>query len=305
MNKVIFLGTPDFAVPVLQTLINNNINIKTVFTQPAKKSNRGQKIFKSPVHLFAEKYNLNIKTPKNIENEENYIKSMDIDLGIVVAYGQIIPENVLNSCKLGFINVHASLLPKYRGAAPIQRSLINLEKFTGISFMKINKTLDSGPICNQYKIKIEDKDNYKTLMLKLGNLSADKIIENLNLVFSKKANFKKQNHKDATYAKKINKSEGKINWNDNARNIIGKINGLYPNPGAWFEFEEERYKIVDSKISEKNGKPGLVIDDALTVACGANSIKINRLQRQGKKVQNSKEFLMGSRIKKGSFLKND
>lgn len=305
MNKVIFLGTPDFAVPVLQTLINNNINIKTVFTQPAKKSNRGQKIFKSPVHLFAEKYNLNIKTPKNIENEENYIKSMDIDLGIVVAYGQIIPENVLNSCKLGFINVHASLLPKYRGAAPIQRSLINLEKFTGISFMKINKNLDSGPICNQYKIKIEDKDNYKTLMLKLGNLSADKIIENLNLVFSKKANFKKQNHKDATYAKKINKSEGKINWNDNARNIIGKINGLYPNPGAWFEFEEERYKIVDSKISEKNGKPGLVIDDALTVACGANSIKINRLQRQGKKVQNSKEFLIGSRIKKGSFLKND
>ena len=305
MNKVIFLGTPDFAVPVLQTLINNNINIKTVFTQPAKKSNRGQKIFKSPVHLFAEKYNLNIKTPKNIENEENYIKSMDIDLGIVVAYGQIIPENVLNSCKLGFINVHASLLPKYRGAAPIQRSLINLEKFTGISFMKINKTLDSGPICNQYKIKIEDKDNYKTLMLKLGNLSADKIIENLNLVFSKKANFKKQNHKNATYAKKINKSEGKINWNDNARNIIGKINGLYPNPGAWFEFEEERYKIVDSKISEKNGKPGLVIDDALTVACGANSIKINRLQRQGKKVQNSKEFLIGSRIKKGSFLKND
>ena len=305
MNKVIFLGTPDFAVPVLQTLINNNINIKTVFTQPAKKSNRGQKIFKSPVHLFAEKYNLNIKTPKNIENEENYIKSMDIDLGIVVAYGQIIPENVLNSCKLGFINVHASLLPKYRGAAPIQRSLINLEKFTGISFMKINKTLDSGPICNQYKIKIEDKDNYKTLMLKLGNLSADKIIENLNLVFSKKANFKKQNHKDATYAKKINKSEGKINWNDNARNIIGKINGLYPNPGDWFEFEEERYKIVDSKISEKNGKPGLVIDDALTVACGANSIKINRLQRQGKKVQNSKEFLIGSRIKKGSFLKND
>lgn len=305
MNKVIFLGTPDFAVPVLQTLINNNINIKTVFTQPAKKSNRGQKIFKSPVHLFAEKYNLIIKTPKNIENEENYIKSMDIDLGIVVAYGQIIPENVLNSCKLGFINVHASLLPKYRGAAPIQRSLINLEKFTGISFMKINKTLDSGPICNQYKIKIEDKDNYKTLMLKLGNLSADKIIENLNLVFSKKANFKKQNHKDATYAKKINKSEGKINWNDNARNIIGKINGLYPNPGAWFEFEEERYKIVDSKISEKNGKPGLVIDDALTVACGANSIKINRLQRQGKKVQNSKEFLIGSRIKKGSFLKND
>ena len=305
MNKVIFLGTPDFAVPVLQTLINNNINIKTVFTQPAKKSNRGQKIFKSPVHLFAEKYNLIIKTPKNIENEENYIKSMDIDLGIVVAYGQIIPENVLNSCKLGFINVHASLLPKYRGAAPIQRSLINLEKFTGISFMKINKNLDSGPICNQYKIKIEDKDNYKTLMLKLGNLSADKIIENLNLVFSKKANFKKQNHKNATYAKKINKSEGKINWNDNARNIIGKINGLYPNPGAWFEFEEERYKIVDSKISEKNGKPGLVIDDALTVACGANSIKINRLQRQGKKVQNSKEFLIGSRIKKGSFLKND
>ena len=305
MTKFIFLGTPDFAVPVLSKLIKNNLNIKIVYTQPPRQSNRGQKILKSPIHLLSEKYNLIIKTPINIKNEENFLKKQKIDLGIVVAYGQMIPENILNICKFGFINIHASLLPKYRGAAPIQRALINLEKFTGISFMKINNQLDSGPVCNQYKLKIDEEDNYETLMLKLSDLSANKVIENINLILSNNTRFIDQKHKNASYAKKINKNEGKINWNDSARNIIGKIKGLYPVPGAWFEFENERYKIIESKISTLKGDPGKVIDDSLTVACGVDSIKIIRLQRQGKSSQNYKEFLMGSRIKKDSYLKND
>ena len=305
MTKVIFLGTPDFAVPVLSKLIKNNLNIKIVYTQPPRQSNRGQKILKSPIHLLSEKYNLIIKTPINIKNEENFLKKQKIDLGVVVAYGQMIPENILNICKFGFINIHASLLPKYRGAAPIQRALINLEKFTGISFMKINNQLDSGPVCNQYKLKIDEEDNYETLMSKLSDLSANKVIENINLILSNNTRFIDQKHENASYAKKINKNEGKINWNDSARNIIGKIKGLYPVPGAWFEFENERYKIIESKISKLKGDPGKVIDDSLTVACGVDSIKIIRLQRQGKSSQNYKEFLMGSRIKKDSYLKND
>ena len=271
----------------------------------SKKSNRGQKILKSPVHNYAEKFNLKIKTPENLKKEENFIKTTEFDLGIVVAYGQIIPKSILESCKLGFINIHASLLPKYRGAAPIQRSLINLEKFTGISFMKLNNVLDSGPIFNQYKIPINKTDNSETLSKKLSELSAEKITQNIELIFSNKATFVDQIHNEASYAEKINKMEGKINWNESALNILGKINGLFPNPGAWFEFKKERYKIVKSELSESTGKPGEVIDDLLTVACGKNSIRILEIQRQGKKVQNTSTFLLGSKIKKGVSLKRE
>ena len=305
MRKVIFLGTPKFAVPILDRIIKNELEIICVFTQPPKKSNRGQKILKSPVHNYAEKFNLKIKTPENLKKEENFIKTTEFDLGIVVAYGQIIPKSILESCKLGFINIHASLLPKYRGAAPIQRSLINLEKFTGISFMKLNNVLDSGPIFNQYKIPINKTDNSETLSKKLSELSAEKITQNIELIFSNKATFVDQIHNEASYAEKINKMEGKINWNESALNILGKINGLFPNPGAWFEFKKERYKIVKSELSEATGKPGEVIDDLLTVACGKNSIRILEIQRQGKKVQNTSTFLLGSKIKKGVSLNRE
>ena len=305
MRKVIFLGTPKFAVPILDRIIKNELEIICVFTQPPKRSNRGQKILKSPVHNYAEKLNLKIKTPENIKKEENFIKTAEFDLGIVVAYGQIIPESILKSCKYGFINIHASLLPKYRGAAPIQRSLINLEKFTGISFMKLNNILDSGPICNQYKIPINKTDNSETLSKKLSELSADKIIHNIKLILSNKATFVDQIHIEASYAEKINKKEGKIDWNESAQNILGKINGLFPYPGAWFEFKKERYKIVKSELSELTGKPGEVLDDLLTVGCGKNSIKILEIQKQGKKIQNTGSFLLGNKIKKGVSFKNE
>ena len=305
MHKIIFLGTPNFAVPILDRIVKNELEIICVFTQPPKRSNRGQKILKSPVHNYAEKLNLKIKTPENIKQEENFIKTAKFDLGIVVAYGQIIPVSILESCKYGFINIHASLLPKYRGAAPIQRSLINLEKFTGISCMKLNNVLDSGPICNQYKIPINKNDNSETLSKKLSELSADKIIHNIKLILSNKATFLDQMHNEASYAEKINKKEGKIDWSESAQNILGKINGLFPYPGAWFEFKNERYKIVKSELSKLTGKPGEVLDDLLTVGCGKNSIKILEIQKQGKKVQNTSSFLLGNKIKKGVSLKHE
>ena len=305
MHKIIFLGTPNFAVPILDRIVKNELEIICVFTQPPKRSNRGQKILKSPVHNYAEKLNLKIKTPENIKQEENFIKTAKFDLGIVVAYGQIIPVSILESCKYGFINIHASLLPKYRGAAPIQRSLINLEKFTGISFMKLNNVLDSGPICNQYKIPINKNDNSETLSKKLSELSADKIIHNIILILSNKATFLDQMHNEASYAEKINKKEGKIDWSESAQNILGKINGLFPYPGAWFEFKNERYKIIKSELSKLTGKPGEVLDDLLTVGCGKNSIKILEIQKQGKKIQNTGSFLLGNKIKKGVSFKNE
>ena len=222
MCNILFLGTPDFALLTLKSLLDKNYNILAVFSQPPSKSKRGQRTQKSAVQVFSEDHKLNIRTPLKIEQEENYIKKLDADLGVVVAYGQIIPEKILSLTKYGFINIHPSLLPKYRGSAPIQRSIINEDSSTGISIMKINKNLDSGPICNQYKTNIKPDENYLSLSKRLSELGAEKIIENIKLITSGKMVFKEQNHSLATYTKKISKSEGKINWNQDAKKIIAK-----------------------------------------------------------------------------------
>tara|TARA_A100000164_G_C21857495_1_gene748353 strand:+ start:184 stop:1101 length:918 start_codon:yes stop_codon:yes gene_type:complete len=305
MSKIIFLGTPKFAIPILRQLIKSKKEIFAVFTQPPNKSNRGQKIIKSPIQKFAEENNLNVKSPTQITKEKKFLVNSKIDLGIVVAYGQLIPSEILKASKHGFINIHASLLPKYRGAAPIQRSIINLDQVTGISFMKITEKLDSGPVCNKYELNIDKNDNYVSLSDKLSLLGADKIIENIELILSNNATFIEQEHRDATYARKIDKSEGKINWKEDAATICAKVNGLYPNPGAWFEFNSERFKILKSDISSLQGEPGMVLDEKLTIACGKDSILVNEIQRQGKTAQNIKNFLLGNKIQKGVNLNDE
>ena len=301
------MGTPNFAVPILKSLYQNGYSLSTVYTQPPKKSNRGQKINKSPVQKISEVLNLELRMPKTLKNnkeEFEYLKKLNADIAIVVAYGQIIPDDILSLTKKGFINIHASLLPKWRGAAPIQRAIMNLDKETGISIMKINKELDSGPICNTYKLSISKEDNTETILEKLSSLASEKILDNIDDILDEKALFKEQNHNEATYANKILKSEGKIDWKSSAESIIGKINGLYPNPGAWFIFNSERYKVLEAKINSAVGDFGIVLDDYLEVGCGNKSIKILSIQREGKRPQNVNEFMLGSQIKKGSNLNN-
>ena len=304
MTNIVFMGTPKFAVPILRHL-SNKFNIECVFTQPPSKSNRGQKFTKSPIHISAEELNLKIKTPKNIDEEFEYLKELNLDLGIVVAYGQILPKKVLNLSKKGFLNIHASLLPKWRGAAPIQRSILSNEKETGVSFMKINEKLDSGPICSKYKIEISDLDNTEILSEKLSNLSAEKIFENVQKILKDEAIFEDQNEAQATYAKKIKKNEGKINWKEDAYIILAKVNGLYPKPGCWFNFENNRYKILKAVLSGQNKKPGEILDEKLTISCGSKSIRVIKIQREGKKPQSVEDFLLGSKLKKGVILSND
>ena len=304
MTNIVFMGTPKFAVPTLRHL-SNKFNIKCVFTQPPSKSNRGQKFTKSPIHISAEELNLKIKTPKNIDEEFEYLKELNLDLGIVVAYGQILPKKVLNLSKKGFLNIHASLLPKWRGAAPIQRSILSNEKETGVSFMRINEKLDSGPICSKHKIEISDQDNTEILSEKLSNLSAKKIFENVQKILKDEAIFEDQNEAQATYAKKIKKNEGKINWKEDAYIILAKVNGLYPKPGCWFNFENNRYKILKAVLTGQNKKPGEILDEKLTISCGSKSIKVIKIQREGKKPQSVEDFLLGSKLKKGVILSND
>ena len=300
------MGTPMFAVPILKSLYQNGYPISDVYTQPPQKSQRGQRINKSPIQGIAETLNLEFRTPKFLKNnnkEFEYFKSINADLAVVVAYGQIIPKEFLNLTKKGFINIHASILPAWRGAAPIQRSIMNLDKETGITIMKIAEELDTGPICNTYKINLENNLNAQDISEQLSLLAAEKILDNIDNILDDKAKFIEQNHAQATYASKIQKLEGKINWDENALNIIGKINGLYPVPGAFFIFKGERYKILKADIGNGIGNPGEVVSDYLEVACGnAQSIKIKEIQRQGKKPQNIGEFMLGSQIKKGSLI---
>ena len=302
------MGTPFFALPILKSLYQNGYPVSVVYTQPPQKSQRGQKINKSPIQRISETLKIECRTPSSLKNnneEYNYLKELNADIAIVVAYGQIIPKEYLNLVKKGFINIHASLLPKWRGAAPIQRSIMNLEKETGISIMKIGEKLDTGAVCNSYKIDIENGDNSEMISEKLSTLAAEKILNNIDEILEDKIEFIEQNHNEASYAAKIEKTEGQIEWGENAENIVGKINGLYPSPGAFFIYNGERYKILKANLAFGSGKIGEVLDNYLEVSCGnKKSIKIVEIQRQGKRPQNIGEFMLGSQIKKGSNLNN-
>ena len=304
-KKIVFMGTSNFSVPILKSLYQNGYPIVTIYTQPPQKSMRGQKVNKSPIQKMAENLCIECRTPDSLKenNEEyNFLKLLNPDLVIVVAYGQLIPKNYLSLSKHGFINIHASLLPKWRGAAPIQRSIMNLDKETGVSIMKIIEKLDAGPVMMQEKINVTSEMNAEDLSNKLSDLSSKLILECIDEIEGGKAKFIDQDEQKATYAKKINKEEGKINWDNSAENILAQINSLLPNPGAWFSFMGERYKILKASISEAEGEKGKVIDNNLTIACKSKSIKVNEIQRQGKNKQSTSEFLLGSKIKKETAL---
>ena len=307
-KKIIFMGTRLFAVPILKSWYQNGYPISVVYTQPPQKSQRGQRINKSPIQGISETLNLDFRSPQTLKDnveEYNFLKELKADLAIVVAYGQIIPKNFLSLTKRGFINIHGSILPRWRGAAPIQRSIMNLDSETGISIMKIVEELDSGPVSNIYKIDLKVNDNAQDVSERLSLLAAEKILDNVDGILDDKIKFIDQDHTKATYAKKIEKLEGNINWNDKASNIIGKINGLYPLPGAFFNFNGERYKILKAEIGNSVGKVGEVLSDKLEIACIDNqSIKILEIQRQGKKPQKIGEFMLGSLIKKGLVINN-
>ena len=302
--KIVFMGTPEFSVPTLEALVNNNFEILSIYTQPPKKSNRGQKINISSIQKFSEKNNLPVRNPENLNNDKeyNFIKSLSADIAVVVAYGKLIPKNILKTTKHGFINIHASLLPKWRGAAPIQRAIINGDKKTGVSIMKIEEKLDSGPVLASKELALDQNATYGEIQKKLSVIGSDLLIESLKNIENDKAKFIDQIHSNSTYAKKIDKNETKINWRLDANKVIAHIHGLSPNPGAWFEYENERFKVLRANKSAASGNPGTLLDENLIIACKSDSIQILEIQRQGKNEQITKDFLLGKKISKGSIL---
>ena len=302
--KIVFMGTPEFSVPTLSALVKNNFNIVNVYTQPPKKSKRGQKVNASPVEEFCKKNSLNFRNPQNLNNEEELkiFKKLSPDLVVVVAYGQIISKSFLDVAKFGFINIHASLLPKWRGAAPIQRGLMNGDRKLGISIMKIEEKLDSGPVLVLKELEIDKHNTFGEVEKKLSIMGADLLLESLKIIEDGSSKFINQLHSEATYAKKIDKKETKINWNLDANKVLSHIHSLSPNPGAWFVYEKERFKVFKAKTSTEQARPGFILDDNLTIGCKVNSIQILELQRQGKSKQSTKEFLLGNKIVKNSIL---
>ena len=298
------MGTPSFAVPILKSINNSKHEILAVYTNPPKKSRRGQRLNESSVHQISKQLKLKVRHPEKLDNEEElkFLKKINPDLVVVVAYGKIIPKNMLNLKNIKFINIHASLLPKWRGAAPIQRSIIAMDGETGISIMKIVPQLDAGPFMLQKKIIIKKDDNYTSLSIKLSKLGSEAILEALHLIENESLEWINQNEKKVTYAKKILKQESQINWNQPAKQLIAKIRGLNPYPGVWFKHKKVKIKIIDAVEVFVSGNTGEVIDDNLTIACKENSIKVLSLQKEGKKILKVKDFLSGHKLKKGDDL---
>ncbi len=303
-QKIVFMGTPEFSVPTLKLLLKSEHRILAVYSQPPTKAHRGQKISSSSVENFAKKKALNVRTPLTLDLDEEYdfMKNLKPDIIVVIAYGKIIPKRFLNLAKHGFINVHASLLPKWRGAAPIQRSIMNLDSETGISIMKVVEELDAGPVMHQAKIAINENTDTQTLTQVLSQLGAKALLDSISKIENGKAKFKEQNHNQATYAKKISKAEGKIEWNESAKKVLSKINGLNPNPGAWFEYRNERYKVWKAEIVNKSGKIGTILNDQLIVSCKDQAVQILEIQKEGKSRQTTEQFLLGNKINQGENI---
>ncbi len=306
--NIIFMSSSEFGLPTLQKLVESKNKIIAVYTKPPKQSGRGLKVNKSIIHQYAEQNNLNIRTPADFrgEAEIDFMKKSNPDLGIVVSYGLIIPARLLEITRFGFLNIHPSLLPKWRGAAPIQRAIINGDKNTGINIIKLDDGLDTGDICKKIVIDIKEIDNNETLSLKLSKIGADLMMQVIGELKDGDLSFTKQDKDNITYAEKVDKSETKLDFNQTAKEVNNKIRGLSPYPGAWFYYKDEtngfRARIIQAEILEESGQPGEIINNELSIACGDNAIKPILIQKEGKKPMHIKDFLLGTKIQRGVIV---
>ena len=304
--NIIFMGTPEFAVPILNSIFKSNHKILQVYTQPPRKKNRGQKINISQVHKFSIENKIDVSHPETFDDEEvKKILNLNPNVVVVVAYGKILPAKLLDNSKIKFINIHASLLPKWRGAAPIQRALMNLDKETGVSIMKILPKLDTGPVMMQSKIKIDKKTDFERLSNTMALLSAKMILQSLDLIEKRKAKFVPQDETQATYATKLDKKEYLIDWNDDSEKVAAKIKALYPKPGSWFLFKGSRIKVLKVEEVKAKGNPGEIIKSNFTIACGSNAVRLLEIQKEGKKRMSIDDYLKANNLKVGFNVKKN
>jgi methionyl-tRNA formyltransferase len=306
--RIVFMGTPDFAVPTLKAVLGAGHEVACVYTQPARAAGRGMAVRKSPVHQAAEQAGLPVLTPGRLRSadEQERFRALQPDVAVVVAYGLILPGPILEAPRFGCLNAHASLLPRWRGAAPINRAIMAGDRETGVSIMRIGEGLDAGPVCLEARVKIGPEETAGELHDRLAPLGAKLMVEALAKLEEGKLVCRPQHDERATYAPKLDPKETRINWRLTAHDVHDRIRGLSPHPGAWFEAEingkRERIKVLRSKIMEGAGTPGTILDDHLTVACGEGAVRLTEVQRAGRKPMAAEEFLRGSPLTRGTIL---
>jgi methionyl-tRNA formyltransferase len=297
------MGTPDFAVPTLAELIAQGHDITCVYSQPPRPKGRGMALEKGAVHQFAESAHLPVRTPLSLKGaqEQAEFVALDLDAAIVVAYGLLLPKAILDAPRLGCFNLHGSLLPRWRGAAPIQRAVMAGDAETGVMVMRMDEGLDTGPVLMAERVKVDRKTSGE-LTSELARLGADLMVRALGALERGAVTPQPQAADGVTYAKKILKDEARIDWTRSAAEIDGLVRGLSPFPGAFTEAGGERLKILVAEPASGSGKPGEVIGDDLTIACGEGALKLLKVQRAGKSAMTAAEFLKGFALPRGTQL---
>lgn len=308
--RIAFMGTPEFSVPALKVLVKSRHDVVAVYSQPPRPAGRGYALQKSPIHTYAETQNIPVYTPENFKKEADVdvFKNLNIDLAVVAAYGLLLPKTVLEAPRLGCINIHASLLPRWRGAAPIQRAIMAGDDETGICIMRMEEGLDTGPVMLRGATLITRDTNAQTLHDTLSDMGGDMIVQAVDMIAEGIAVFKEQNHDKSTYAKKIKKEEGLIEWTKSASEIDYQIRGLTPWPGCWCDIPQEDGRVLRLKILEAivepsaEGPAGMLLDKEGLIACAQGGLRLITVQPQSKTPMPAKDFFNGSSLKQGMLL---
>jgi len=300
--RLIFMGTPEFSVSVLDQLVGAGHEIACVYSQPARPAGRGKKPQSSPVQKRAEELGLQVRTPLNFKDaaDRQAFNELKAEAAVVVAYGLILPQTILDAPEHGCFNIHASLLPRWRGAAPIQRAIMAGDAASGVCIVQMEAGLDTGPVLMRAETAIAASDTAATLHDRLAEMGAGLMVEALAKIDTLSA--VPQSDDGMTYATKINKAEAKIDWTKPAAEVDRLIRGISPFPGAWFELNGERVKVLLSELADENGPAGSVLDDRLTIACGEGAVRLLKVQKAGKAPQLAEVFLRGNKVPAGAML---
>ncbi|MCB2089460.1 MAG: methionyl-tRNA formyltransferase [Sphingomonadaceae bacterium] len=299
--RIIFMGTPEFAVPTLTALVAAGHEVVAAYSQPPRPAGRGKKLQPSPVQREAERLGVEVRHPVSLKGAEEQaaFAALNADVAVVAAYGLILPQAILDAPKHGCLNVHGSILPRWRGAAPIHRAILAGDPVTGITIMQMEAGLDTGPMLSTIRTPIHDKTTGE-LTEELAELGANLMVETLRELGKHVP--VAQDDAEATYAAKIDKAEARIDWSQPAEQIERQVRALAPFPGAWFELEGERIKLLKAEVSDLRGEPGTVLDDQLTIACGTGALRPLRIQRAGKPAMDVDAFLRGKAVAPATVL---
>jgi len=302
--RIAFMGTPDFSVPAFDALREAGHEIACVYTQPPRPAGRGQKERTSPVQLAAEAAGIEVRTPVSLKDADAQadFAALDLDAAVVVAYGLILPAPILEAPRRGCINIHASLLPRWRGAAPIQRALLAGDTETGVTIMQMDEGLDTGPELLREPVEITEDMNAGDLHDALSELGGRLIVDALAGLEDGSVKLTPQIEDGVTYAHKLERGEERIDWSRSAAEVARHVRGFAPWPGAWFEYDGDRIKVLATEVTAGSGKPGAVLDDALTVACGTGAIRLLRVQRAGRAAMEAEAYLRGQAVPKGAHF---